>query len=113
MKFIIERTSDFRGGKQPCEGATQEKVIMTNKCKQKSIQEFDKNRTNEMKWGAFGFNHREDGQFIYRDFEETEWFINIDNLKDLLELAEKYGGEIIINTKTKTPPVEIYDTYRE
>lgn len=48
----------------------------------------------------------------FQNFKDSEWFININSLENLLEFIKKEGS-IVIDYNPDVLEIEIYDTYRE
>lgn len=112
MKFQVSRTSVWGG--RPCEEAYQDEITRFDIRTFGSFEEYDKKFTDN--WTDKGTNHRinESGR-IQREFEETEWFIDINSLEELIDFKKKYG-QIVIENSYENPnitQIEIYDTYRE
>ena len=114
MKFTISRTSLWDNEKQPIDEAYEDEYIRIDERTVDNPQKLNFYADRE-DWYNYGFNHRVENNHIKRDFKEKAWYINVDNLEDLLNLNEKYG-EIIISKNWNNPNVsslEIYDDYRE
>jgi len=47
-----------------------------------------------------------------KDFIEDGWYININNLEELLQLQNKYGNIILCKYECSYE-LEVYDTWRE
>jgi hypothetical protein len=47
------------------------------------------------------------------EFEDGNWFIEIESISALLDFARVHKHEIIINAENDPPTIEIYDDYRE
>lgn len=54
---------------------------------------------------------------IYKGTEHEskvmEWFVNIENLQELIEFINKYEGRAVIIIDRLEPIIEIYDDWRE
>jgi dissimilatory sulfite reductase (desulfoviridin) alpha/beta subunit len=51
------------------------------------------------------------GSFVEMIKGEPRWFIEVNTIQDILDLAKKYKASIIIHRSG--PELEIYDGYRE
>jgi len=118
MKFIISRTSDIWGENSPCKEAKREKAISQNWRTVKTLEEAKKHHWFDQ-WYNNGINHREERGLIVCDskIKHNIWVIEINDLTQLLGLAEKYG-ELVISLsendyKGFQSKIEIYDDYRE
>jgi hypothetical protein len=53
-------------------------------------------------------------QFVYRKETQSQGYIFIESLEDLLRLKANIGRELILTTDHEdNPSIEIYDDYRE
>lgn len=91
MKYMIFRTSDFDN--KPCEEAYLDKYISID---ERAVDAPSKIIDGD-DWYKEGKNHRIENGHIKRDFEDEEYFIDIDSLEKLNNLSSKYG-EIIISS---------------
>lgn len=115
MKFAICRSSGWNESK-PCEEAFWEVCIRVDEraCDNPRKIPAQSHMTQEEAdawWLSEGSNHRIENGFIRRDFPHEDWFVEINNLEELLEFQKKYGS--IILSHDPTPSIEIYDDYRE
>lgn len=113
MKFQIKRTSIWDDVK-PCDEAIEDKLVSVDV---RSVSSPDKlSCMTPEKWYSEGTNHRTINGNIARDLDKRDCYtININTLKDLMELQNKYG-DLVIGTSyidRITPSIEIYDDYRE
>lgn len=114
MKFIISRTSLWNDEEKPCEEAIKDKYIRVDERTIDSPEKFN-HKYERDNWFSEGTNHRIDNGHIKRDFEDEDWFIEINTLDDLIKFQQKYG-DIIIQDGFMNPDIkeiEIYDSYRE
>ena len=112
MKFLIRRVSDWRGVERPCKNAYQEPYIMYDiRGNSRSIE----SKMGRNLWLATGKNHREENECFVRDFDKTGWFVNIEDLRDLLNLELECGALIVDRTKTHDIgyDITIYDGFIE
>ncbi|MBM4137270.1 MAG: hypothetical protein FJ241_10640 [Nitrospira sp.] len=112
MKFVISRTSLWK--EKPCEEAKMEDVLYLQQrsCSEKEFDEhFSK---DEGLWRSQGKNHRvlKNGN-ICRDQEDTAWVIELEDFKDLIKFAEKYGALVLESGNYNLLEIEIYDDCRE
>ena len=121
MEFKISRTSMWCD-KKPCDKAYKKEIIRQDERGFKTFEEHDEKLPRDGKWLEEGFNHKIlppnknfKTQHIYREFNKEVWMINIDTLKDLLELFKNYGDLIIKKSfeNDNIYEIEIYDDYRE
>jgi hypothetical protein len=113
MKFAIRRTSEWEDRISPCEGAVQLPYIRID---ERTVNDPMKNKYIGEDWYKEGTNHRVENGHIKRDFEEKCWFIEIETLEDLMNLRNREGQPLIIdssNNNPNIPQIEIYDNYRE
>ena len=122
MKFIVSRTSDWKGEtsftsrmKQPIEGAKAKKLVSIERKKGKTLDE-----ARRREWGEEfferGSNHREEDGCVVRDMgTEFKWVVEIPTLKELLHLVSREEREILISKCTSYKGVEweleIVDSY--
>lgn len=113
MKFIIKRTSIW-DQESPCEEARRETYTRID---ERIVDDPKKIHFGNVAqtWYKQGENHRVENGHIKRDFPgEREWFIEINNLDDLLKLKSKYGDLVLgEHCSSDFPSIEIYDDYRE
>lgn len=108
-KYIVSRTSDWRGVDKPVEGATSVMVhwyrmvsgIAANSYQKDMREKLDIDYEDEN--GNFGG---------YEKKPTVEWLCDI---PDLQEFVKKYGKIILMEPENKEGiwEVEIYDSYRE
>lgn len=121
-QFIIKRTSDWAGKKQPIKEA---KKVEFLKWDVRGCDEdfFNKNLADNDGgiWRSKGKEHTVIGKkHIARAFDDFAWEVEIKNLEDLLKITEE-NGDVIISKhyhshlyKTKDVyEIEIYDDYKE
>ncbi len=102
MKFLVTKTSDYRGLNRPCEGAKLESFTHIDRIYSKYTGD---------KWFKEGKNHSVDGEYTIREVDVQKWFIEVQSFEDLITLQEKYGRIII--DKDPVLSIEIYDDWRE
>ena len=112
MKFIISRTSDRNG--TPCEGAVQQNYI---RVVERAVDDPRKLKSwDRGSWYESGMNHRVENGNIKKDFVETDYFIEINTLEELIEFSKKHG-ELVFGAEhwldPTLPYIEIYDERRE
>jgi len=116
MKFIITRTSTyFDNNISPAKGAKRVDTIHFDWRTCKSLEEVKKEVWGG-EWFKKGKNHRVEKGMVVRDLKGEDWQIEIANLKQLLNLVDKYGDIIIKPCDDKKGykyEIEIYDDYRE
>lgn len=121
MRFIVYRTSGSWDVKydKPCIEAFQEQITYPETYRNKSPEEFDKKvaaKRGLKTWFDEGINHRLDEEgFITRDRYVTVWMIEINTVKDFINMHSKYG-ELILDQWYMNKDywsIEIYDDYRE
>lgn len=113
MKFVIERTSQWRCETPPVEGATRELVTRYDY----RIAGVEKNKAA---WENFNrlnndLEHLPNGEWRgKRKDKEEVWVIEID---DIMEFVKKLDEKIILTAAGEFvedyPCIEIYDAYRE
>jgi len=66
-------------------------------------------------WFSKGKNHRVEHGNIRRDFDDEAWFVEINDLDELMKFQEKYGQIVIqwFMFNQDLLELEIYDSYRE
>jgi hypothetical protein len=114
MEFMVIRTSTLSEDGPPCPEAYQKDYTRIDERTFKSFDEY-KNRLKE-DFLADGTNHRIlPNGYIARDFADKEWFIQLNNLSDLLLFQAKYGDIILTQSmwNSEIMEIEIYDGYRE
>lgn len=113
MEFMITRTSTW-SEYRPCDEAYEKDYMRKDVRTFKSFEEYDNKFTDNFL--DSGSNHRiNEYGYIEREFEDKAWFIEIDNLRDLLNLKNKYGDVILCESWESDDymMIEIYDDYRE
>ena len=111
MKFRVTRTSMYDDDNAPCEEAIKELCIRID---ERNVDDPMKNKYIGIKWYEEGSNHRVENGHIKRDFVDYAWFIEINSLKQLLEMKIKYGDIMISNSRLDEPHIiEIYDSWRK
>lgn len=114
MRFLITRTSEWGDGK-PCEEAYAAPAIFVDRRTVPTIKEAKK-RFWFKNWYEGGTNHREENGMIACDRPpRNKWFVEIDNLDDLVEFIHKHGRVVISSDShyKDEAEIEIYDDYRE
>lgn len=112
MEFRIMRTSNPID--RPCEEAYEKEFMRKDVRRLRSFEEYDNNNKIYGKFTDRGVNHRinEDG-FIEREFKDKAWFVEINNLEDLLNIENQYGPIIVSRKRSNHMMIEIYDDQRE
>jgi len=80
----------------------------------KSEKEYDEHKFSRF-WKEDGCDHGVNETGIFRYFKYKGWFVEIENLKQLLEFSEKYG-RLVVDSESDYKDyghIEIYDDYRE
>ena len=114
MKFKISRTSLHCYEGKPIKEAIEKEstYIDIRTCK-----EFKEILGIDPEWLKVGTNHRKEDGYIKRDLDKRNiWTIKIDNLKQLIDLVDKYGSIVIEPIEDETNynyKIEIYDDWRE
>jgi hypothetical protein len=115
MEFIIERTSTWSDDK-PLDIAYLKPIEYYDERTLSTFEEFDKRLGRvDGKFTSKGRDHKVNSEgHIQRTIDRDEWCVNIEDLKQLVELS-KVEGNIIVNCDTdyNLPVLEIYDDYRE
>lgn len=109
MIFQIGRTSSKI---PPCDEAFPFTFTHTDKYEER---QFLDNSYFARNWENVGYNHRLENGYRLRDVDTQDWAVEIESLKDLFALYEKYGELIIRHSYVAdgTKCIEIYDSYRE
>jgi len=90
MKFAISRS--VCDGKKPCDGAYKDSYVHID---ERTVDSPQKLLCDSHTWYERGYNHRVENGHIKRDLDRDGWFIDISDLRGLLELEEKYGNLMI------------------
>lgn len=107
MKFELTRTSVY-GDAKPHDRAYSEMTPIVDHRNFKTPEEHDAKLNPP--WLSRGTNHRLINGTIARDVGmKVGWFIEINNLEDLLAFQEECGYELVLSGDE----IEIYDNYRE
>lgn len=107
MKFRLYRTTCWDDA-SPHDKAYSELHMRVDHRKFTSPEEHD--AAMHSSWLSYGTNHRLINGTIARDVGmQTCWFIDINNLEELLAFQKECGCELVIEGST----LEIYDDYRE
>ena len=116
MKFLVTRTSvfGFSEKSKPCKDAI---IKCYTAVDERNIDDPMKNPFIGENWYKNGTRHRVENGHIKRNLKEKGWFIEINNLEELVEFQKEYG-QIIIREATfpildGTLQIEIYDSWRE
>lgn len=113
MRFMVRRTSCWDYEIRPCRGAKKAEYVSID---ERTVNDPKKlpYPENEL-WATKGDNHRVEKGRIKRDFLNEAWFIDIQNLEELIKFFNKHG-RMIIDVLYDNPDIlelEIYDGYRE
>ncbi|MCK9596669.1 hypothetical protein M0R19_05755 [Candidatus Pacearchaeota archaeon] len=98
MKFIINQYSNDI---PQCRDAILETVIRHERWRE-TFKHMKENGRKD-KFMSTGFNHREEGDWSYRDIEEEVWTIEITALEDLIYFISKYGDSFSDGTLIMLP----------
>ena len=112
MEFMVSRTSAW--GEKPCERAYRKKFIRLDVRTIGSIEEYNKKFKDNFE--DRGRNHTvNDRGYIQREFDDEAWFVEIKDLKELMEFTTKHGDIVLYESHWNKNifEIEIYDTYRE
>ena len=112
MEFMVSRTSAWDA--KPCEGAYRKKFIRLDVRTLGSIEEY--NNKFKDNFEDRGRNHTvNDRGYIQREFDDEAWFVEIKDLKELMEFTTKHGDIVLCESywNKNIFEIEIYDTYRE
>lgn len=88
MKFYL----DYHKTWLPVTGAEQVEVKMIEMIDIKTLNNFK----NKDFWFKFGKNHREDSNYLYRDFNVHKWVVDINDLSDMHEFIIQNGDITIM-----------------
>jgi len=92
MKFVVSNTeSRWDEEKKPCRGAVKEKYTRIDERTTYDPALVPAAKGESAWWYEEGTNHRVERNRIMRDFDDETWFIELNTLEELLELAEVYG----------------------
>ena len=101
MRFTITSTTIYDDS-MPCDGTKKQETTTKRICRCRPLYHLDKN------WG-WTEAHDEEGRYWWRNHVDTDWFIEVETLQDLLDLQERLGSPLILDGEH----LEIYDGYRE
>lgn len=112
-KFRIRRASNHYSGIQPCEEAKQKKYFHMNwkTSDDPAKVPFYKGETDW--WYNEGTNHRVEDGVIVRDMERDGWFVEFNNLDELLAFVNREDEIIIEEDRQYNYSIVIYDDYIE
>lgn len=116
MRFVISRTSEWRGENAPHPDAYRQDGLKwsTDQRTCKTFAEFDERHSHrEGTWLSKGRNHEQLPDRISREVSESGafWYIDLPDLQALVAFA-KANGELVLSCDVE-PEIEIYDHYRE
>lgn len=114
MKFHISRVSDWTDDTPPCKEAYKDQYVRID---ERTVNDPKKIPAGCNDWYEEGRNHRVEKGHIKRDFDDTDWFIDIESLDQLMKLVKREGSLIIQDTyflgDEKNGEIKIYDDYIE
>jgi len=114
MRFLVSRTSCWDDRTPPCEEAKRVPYIYIDERNEDDPKKIRGHEGEEDWWYGYGRNHRVEHGHIKRDFEEVDWFIEIDTLEQFMAFSIKYERLVIQpNYYSHETNLEIYDDYRE
>lgn len=111
MRFVVTRTSecgDF--DTPPCSEAELGSLVSTERV---TVDYFKNYGYSSDDWHKWGRNHRIEGEYICRDYDEEFWFITIYSIDELIGFVKKNGKVVVSIGEDNDPLIEIYDDYRE
>ena len=114
MKFHISRVSCWDDKVSPCKEAYKDKYVRVD---ERTTNDPLKNKFIGKAWYDEGKNHRVEKGHIKRDFDDEDWFIDINSFEELMALLKREGNLIISESyflgDDKLGHIKIYDDYNE
>ncbi len=104
MRFRVNKAS---GTEPPCEGAVFGKYSEEHIVDLSKVQYNFKDKVIDI-WKTHGVNQRREGDLLIKYFEYDVWWLEINNLKELMNFIKKEGHIVLASDE-----ITIYDDYLE